>query len=106
VASDGQQNFEFLIVLSIIWKTNKSAASTTGGNFDEFEIRRAASETCSRNSEFGNHLSVCLKTEENQENLCRDRRTLARLNGTQEFSPYLKENTTLHAYNYQFINAV
>jgi hypothetical protein len=26
-------NFEFLIVLSLIWKTIKSAASTTGGNF-------------------------------------------------------------------------
>jgi hypothetical protein len=25
--------------------------------------------------EFGNHLSICLKTEENQENLCRDGRS-------------------------------
>jgi hypothetical protein len=30
VASDRQRNFEFLIVSSIIWKTIKSAASTTG----------------------------------------------------------------------------
>jgi hypothetical protein len=42
VASDRQRNFEFLIVLSIIWKTIKSAAYTTGGNFDELKIRRAA----------------------------------------------------------------
>jgi hypothetical protein len=27
-----------LIVLSIIWKTVKSAAFATGGNFDEFKI--------------------------------------------------------------------
>jgi hypothetical protein len=38
VASDRQRNFEFLIVLWIIWKIIKSAASTTGGNFDEFKI--------------------------------------------------------------------
>jgi hypothetical protein len=38
VASDRQRNFEFVIVLSVIWKTNKSAASTTGGNFDEFKM--------------------------------------------------------------------
>jgi hypothetical protein len=38
VASDRQRNFEFLIDLSIIYKTIKSSASTTGGNFDEFEI--------------------------------------------------------------------
>jgi hypothetical protein len=43
----------------------KSAASTTGGNFDEFKIGRAAWEACSRNLEFGNHLSICLKTEKN-----------------------------------------
>jgi hypothetical protein len=44
MASDRQLNFEFLIVIvmSIIWKTIKSAASTTGGNFDEFRIGRAA----------------------------------------------------------------
>jgi hypothetical protein len=41
VASDRQRNFEFLIVLSIIKKI-KSAASTTGGNFVEFKIGRAA----------------------------------------------------------------
>jgi hypothetical protein len=41
VASDRQRDFEFLIVLSIIWK-NKSAVSTTGGHFDEFKIGRAA----------------------------------------------------------------
>jgi hypothetical protein len=37
VASDRQRNFEFLIVLSIIWKTIKSTVSTTGGNFDELK---------------------------------------------------------------------
>jgi hypothetical protein len=37
-----KMNFEFLIGLSIIWKTIKSAASTTGDNFCEFKIRRAA----------------------------------------------------------------
>jgi hypothetical protein len=37
-----ERNFEFMIVLSIIKKTSKSAASTTGGNFDEFKIGRAA----------------------------------------------------------------
>jgi hypothetical protein len=42
VASEKQWNFEFLIVLSIIGKTSKSAASTTGGNFDEFKIGRVA----------------------------------------------------------------
>jgi hypothetical protein len=42
VASDRQRNCEFLIVLSIFWKTIKSAASITGGNFDEFKIGRAA----------------------------------------------------------------
>jgi hypothetical protein len=42
VASDRQRNLKFLIVLSIIYKTIKSAASTTGGNFDEFKIERAA----------------------------------------------------------------
>jgi hypothetical protein len=41
VASNRLWNFEFLVVLLIIWK-NKSAASTTGGNFDEFKIGRAA----------------------------------------------------------------
>jgi hypothetical protein len=41
VASERQRNFEFLIVLSIIEKTIKSAASTTGDNFDEFKIGRA-----------------------------------------------------------------
>jgi hypothetical protein len=56
-------------------KPSKSAASTTGGNFDEFKIGRAAWEACSINSELGNHLSICLKTEENQENLCRDGRS-------------------------------
>jgi hypothetical protein len=45
---------------------NKSAASTTGGDFDEFKIGRAAWEACSSNLEFGNRLSICLKTEENQ----------------------------------------
>jgi hypothetical protein len=30
----------------------------------------------------------------------------ARVNRTEEFSSYLKENTTLHHYNDQFINAV
>jgi hypothetical protein len=49
VASDRQRNFEFLIVLSIIWKTIKSAASTTGGNFDEFKIGRAAREIANWN---------------------------------------------------------
>jgi hypothetical protein len=38
VASDRERNFEFLIVLSIIYKTIKSSASTTGGNFYEFKI--------------------------------------------------------------------
>jgi hypothetical protein len=75
VASDRQRNFEFLIVLSIIYKTIKSAASTTGGYFDEFKIGRAACKACSSNLELGNHLSICLKTEENQENLCRDGRS-------------------------------
>jgi hypothetical protein len=42
VTSDRERNFEFLIVLSIIWRTIISAASTTGGNFDEFKIGRAA----------------------------------------------------------------
>jgi hypothetical protein len=42
VASNRQQNFEFRTVLSIIWKTRKSALSTTGGNFDDFKIWRAA----------------------------------------------------------------
>jgi hypothetical protein len=42
VASDRQWNFEFMIVLSIIYKTIKSASSTTGGNFGEFKIGRAA----------------------------------------------------------------
>jgi hypothetical protein len=42
VASDRQRDFEFLILFSIIWKTMKSAASTTGGNFDEFKIGKAA----------------------------------------------------------------
>jgi hypothetical protein len=37
-----RQIFEFLIVLSIIWKTIKSAASTTVGNFGEFKLGRAA----------------------------------------------------------------
>jgi hypothetical protein len=49
VASDRQRNFEFLIVLSIIWKTIKSAASTTGCNFDEFKIGRAAREIANWN---------------------------------------------------------
>jgi hypothetical protein len=31
-----------MIVLSIIFKTINSAVSTTGGNFDEFKIGRAA----------------------------------------------------------------
>jgi hypothetical protein len=60
-----------MTVLSIIWETSKSA-STTGGNFHEFKIGMAALEACSSNLEFGNHLSICLKTEENQENLCPD----------------------------------
>jgi hypothetical protein len=30
-----------MIVLSIIWKTIKSAASTTRGSIDEFKIGRA-----------------------------------------------------------------
>jgi hypothetical protein len=38
----GILHFELLIALSIIWKTIKSATSTTGGNFDEFKIGRAA----------------------------------------------------------------
>jgi hypothetical protein len=42
VASDTQRNFEFPIVLSIIWNTMKSVASTTGDNFEEFNIGRAA----------------------------------------------------------------
>jgi hypothetical protein len=42
VASDRQGSFEFLIVLSIILKTIKSAVSTIGANFDEFKIGRAA----------------------------------------------------------------
>jgi hypothetical protein len=42
VDSDRQLNFEFLVVLSIILKTIKSAASTTGDNFGEFKIGRAA----------------------------------------------------------------
>jgi hypothetical protein len=42
VTSDRQRSSEFLIVLWIIWKTIKSAATTTGGNFDEFKIGRAA----------------------------------------------------------------
>jgi hypothetical protein len=42
VAYDRHPNFEFLNVLSIIWKTIKAAASTTGDNFDEFKIGRAA----------------------------------------------------------------
>jgi hypothetical protein len=42
VASDRQWNFEFLFVLSIIWKTIKSAPSIIGGNSDEFKIGRAA----------------------------------------------------------------
>jgi hypothetical protein len=50
----------------------KSAASTTGDNVDEFKIWRASWEACSSNLEFGNHLNICLKTEENQENLCRE----------------------------------
>jgi hypothetical protein len=37
-----QQNFEFLIILSIIWKTSNLVASTTGHNFDEFKSGRAA----------------------------------------------------------------
>jgi hypothetical protein len=36
------RKFAFLIVLSTVYKTIKSAASTTGGNFDEFKIGRAA----------------------------------------------------------------
>jgi hypothetical protein len=39
-------------------------------NFDKFK----SGEAHSGNSELGNHLSICLKTEENQENLCRDGR--------------------------------
>jgi hypothetical protein len=54
---------------------NKSAASTTGGNFDELKVGRSAWEACSSNLEFGNHLSICLKTEENQESLCRGDRS-------------------------------
>jgi hypothetical protein len=42
VALERQRNFEFLVVLSIICKTIKSAASTKGGNFDEFKIGRVA----------------------------------------------------------------
>jgi hypothetical protein len=42
VASNRQRNFEFLIILSIIWKTNNLATYTTGDNFDEFKIGRAA----------------------------------------------------------------
>jgi hypothetical protein len=45
------------------------------GNSDCFKIGRAAWEACSSNFELGNHLSICLKTEENQENLCRDGRS-------------------------------
>jgi hypothetical protein len=36
-----QRNFEFLIILSIIWKTSNLAASTTGDNFTEFKIGKA-----------------------------------------------------------------
>jgi hypothetical protein len=42
VATYRQRNFELLIVLLIIYKIIKSSASTTGGNFDEFKIGRAA----------------------------------------------------------------
>jgi hypothetical protein len=63
-----------VITLSIIWKTSYLAASTTGDNFGEFKIGRAAWVACSGNLEFGNHLSICLKTEENQENLCKPRK--------------------------------
>jgi hypothetical protein len=48
------------------------SASTIGDNFDEFKIGRVELEAYSSNLEFGNHLSISLKTEENQENLCRD----------------------------------
>jgi hypothetical protein len=51
------------------------AASTTGDNFDEFKIRRAAWEACSSDVECGNHLRICLKTEEKQENQRRDGRS-------------------------------
>jgi hypothetical protein len=37
-----QRNFEFMIVLSIIWETTEYAASKTGGNFDVFKVGRAA----------------------------------------------------------------
>jgi hypothetical protein len=42
VASNTQQNFEFLIILSITWKTSNLAASTTGDKFYGFKIGRAA----------------------------------------------------------------
>jgi hypothetical protein len=42
VASSRKRKFEFLFILSITWKTIKSAASTTGENFDELKIGRAA----------------------------------------------------------------
>jgi hypothetical protein len=35
-------------------------------------LREGCMRSMSSNLEFGNHLSICLKTEENQENLCRD----------------------------------
>jgi hypothetical protein len=34
--------------------------------------RRNAWDACSSDLELGNHLSICLKTEENEENICRD----------------------------------
>jgi hypothetical protein len=34
--------FLFLNILSIIWKRRNLAVSTTGNNFDEFKIGRAA----------------------------------------------------------------
>jgi hypothetical protein len=42
VASNRQRNFQFLIILSIIWKTSNLAACTAGDNYDEFKIERAA----------------------------------------------------------------
>jgi hypothetical protein len=42
INGNGKEEEEFLIVLSIIQKTIKSAGSTTGGNFGEFKTERAA----------------------------------------------------------------
>jgi hypothetical protein len=67
---DGRILFhDSLLSVDIIWKLTNFVALEQGIILMNL-LREAAWEACSSNLEFGNHLSICLKIEENQENLC------------------------------------